>query len=406
MRRHEWRVLGLIVGVSLTIGSRAHAQSITWLGVLPGYDYSYATGVSADGSIVSGICGQNFGDSVVGFRWTSSDGMQSLEHPDGSTFAWSVASHTDRIVGGLTVASEARAFYWDAGSLQTLFGLGGVYTMAYNVSADGSVIVGASTTIRNEARAVRWRGSTPEDLGVLSGRNTSSAYGVSADGSVIVGVSSGSGYNATAVRWTPDGIEALSVPSNWISSTAVRASADGDIVIGTAETDDGRRVAFRWNSSTAQDLGTLGGNSVFAYDITDDGDVVVGFSQLEDESGAAFRWTVSDGMENLNTTYAYLLTNGSHLVEARGISSDGRYIVGMGYNAATNQTEAFLLDTACTGHNGDVDASGCVDDADLLAVLFAFGSTGANLGRVDVNCDQTIDDADLLTVLFNFGSGC
>jgi hypothetical protein len=60
----------------------------------------------------------------------------------------------------------------------------------------------------------------------------------------------------------------------------------------------------------------------------------------------------------------------------------------------------------CQPHNGDVVEDGCVDDADLLAVLFAFGNTGSNLGRVDVNCDQVVDDADLLTVLFNFGSGC
>lgn len=57
----------------------------------------------------------------------------------------------------------------------------------------------------------------------------------------------------------------------------------------------------------------------------------------------------------------------------------------------------------CTAHNGDVDSDGCVDDADLLAVLFAFGQSGSNLGRVDVNCDTVVDDADLLIVLFNFG---
>jgi thermitase len=60
----------------------------------------------------------------------------------------------------------------------------------------------------------------------------------------------------------------------------------------------------------------------------------------------------------------------------------------------------------CTAHTGDVDCNGCVDDADLLAVLFAFGQNGTALGRVDVNCDGVVDDADLLTVLFNFGSGC
>ncbi|GIV05842.1 MAG: hypothetical protein KatS3mg016_1417 [Fimbriimonadales bacterium] len=53
---------------------------------------------------------------------------------------------------------------------------------------------------------------------------------------------------------------------------------------------------------------------------------------------------------------------------------------------------------------GDVDRSGCVDDADLLQVLFAFGATEPN--DADVNCDGVVDDADLLQVLFNFGSEC
>jgi hypothetical protein len=48
-----------------------------------------------------------------------------------------------------------------------------------------------------------------------------------------------------------------------------------------------------------------------------------------------------------------------------------------------------------------VNLDGIVDDADLLAILFAFGSSDA---AVDVNSDGIVDDADLLTVLFNFGS--
>jgi hypothetical protein len=58
----------------------------------------------------------------------------------------------------------------------------------------------------------------------------------------------------------------------------------------------------------------------------------------------------------------------------------------------------------CVSHNGDVDANGCVDDADLLAVLLAFGGQGYR--NEDLNWDGVIDDADLLIVLFNFGSGC
>lgn len=59
----------------------------------------------------------------------------------------------------------------------------------------------------------------------------------------------------------------------------------------------------------------------------------------------------------------------------------------------------------CVTAGGDVDLNGCIDDADLLAVLFAFGSSGLFLPE-DVTCDGVVDDADLLTVLFAFGRGC
>jgi hypothetical protein len=55
--------------------------------------------------------------------------------------------------------------------------------------------------------------------------------------------------------------------------------------------------------------------------------------------------------------------------------------------------------------NGDLDGNGCVDDADLLQVLFAFGQRGADLAA-DLNGDALVDDADLLQVLFAFGEGC
>lgn len=175
--------------------------------------------------------------------------------------------------------------------------------------------------------------------------------------------------------------------------------------LGVGETATSR-YAFRWTDSGVQNLGTLGGDNSFAYDVSGSGNTVVGYAERADSSSGAFRWTTDGGMEDLNQSYSYLLGDGSYLIEARGISQNGRFIVGMGLNAATGRIEAFLLDTACSGHNGDVDSNGCVDDADLLAVLFAFGQSGQNLGRVDINCDETVDDADLLLVLFNFGSGC
>jgi uncharacterized membrane protein len=191
-------------------------------------------------------------------------------------------------------------------------------------------------------------------------------------------------------------------------SEAYGVSADGTVVVGGASTPQGSIVPFAGRATGGmQDLGTLGGDEarLMVFPPT-----APWWSAGLQRRGQyrAFRWTAAGGMEDLNTTYASLLTNGSELRFAYAISPNGRYIVGQGYNAATGRFEAFLLDTGprCTAHNGDVDANGCVDDADLLAVLFAFGSTGSTLGREDANCDGTVDDADLLQVLFNFGSGC
>jgi hypothetical protein len=135
-----------------------------------------------------------------------------------------------------------------------------------------------------------------------------------------------------------------------------------------------------------------------ARGVSADGSIVVGLS-----GGRAFRWTATGGMEDLNRTYARLLTQGSFLERAYAISPDGRYIVGVGRNGATGHQQAFLLDTAFPPR-GDVDRNGCVDDTDLLRVLFEFGAQGYR--NEDLNWDGTIDDADLLVVLFNFGGGC
>jgi hypothetical protein len=160
---------------------------------------------------------------------------------------------------------------------------------------------------------------------------------------------------------------------------------------------------FRWTPETGM---VSTGVAMLPADTTADGSVVVGSIGF----ARAVRWTQANGLEDLNQTYAALIRPGWKLTVATAISSDGRYIVGVGEFQGDDwvEREAFLLDTQaqCAAHNGDVDQNGCVDDADLLAVLFAFGNTGSNLGRVDVNCDSTVDDADLLIVLFNFGNGC
>ncbi len=226
------------------------------------------------------------------------------------------------------------------------------------------------------------------------------ANAVSADGSVVVGEAP-FGIYSRAFRWTQaGGMQSLGSLSNH-KSNALGVSADGNVVVGYDENTNRLMRPFRWTQATGmQALHPSYARGPFAaYGASSDGSIVVGATGT-----AAFRWTPDGGMEDLNQTYDNLIRG--HLYTARAITPDGRYIVGWGYNAATGRTqEAYLLHDPRCENNGDVDNNGCIDDADLLMVLFAFGSIGSP-GRVDINCDGTVDDSDLITLLFNFGSGC
>jgi probable HAF family extracellular repeat protein len=71
--------------------------------------------------------------------------------------------------------------------MQDLGTLGGYYSEAYGVSADGAVVVGWAENAAGQRRAFRWTASGGmQDLGTLGG-DWSEAYGVSADGAVVVG---------------------------------------------------------------------------------------------------------------------------------------------------------------------------------------------------------------------------
>lgn len=296
---------GILLSVSLK------AQSLTWLGTLGG-DGSWAHGVSAEGSVVVGFA-KNASGNWRAFRWTSATGMQDLG------------------------------------------ALGGDLSSAYGVSADGNVVVGWANNESGQGRAFRWTSATGmEDLGSLGG-DESLAYGVSADGSVVVGEAKNAFGWVRAFRWTATtGMKDLGTLTGEGWSYANSVSADGSVVVGWANHASGQDHAFRWTAATGmQDLGTIGGESSRALGVSADGSVVVGWAGNESGQGRAFRWTAATGMQDLNEVFINLLQDGSELLSATDISLEGRFIVGLGYNARTGRTEAFLLDTEQASSAGE-----------------------------------------------------
>jgi probable HAF family extracellular repeat protein len=254
--------------------------------------------------------------------------------------AYGVSADGSVVVGWADNASspnQSRAFRWTAQTgMQDLGTLGGSYSQAYAVSADGSVVVGGARNASNQGRAFRWTAEGGmQDLGTLPGYEGSRwAYAVSADGSVVVGFAWNDYGQPRAFRWTAEGgMQNLGTGR----SEAWGVSFDGSVVVGS-----NNYRAFRWTAvGGMQDLGTLGGDQSRANGVSANGSVVVGWARNASNLERAFRWTAAGGMQDLGTL-------GGLYSKANAVSADGSVVVGMAYDATNSGWRAFRW-TAQTG---------------------------------------------------------
>jgi probable HAF family extracellular repeat protein len=128
---------------------------------------------------------------------------------------------------------------------------GSFYSTARGVSADGSVIMGESTSASG-IEAFRWQGGTMTGLGFLGGIY-SEAKDMSADGSVIVGY--GSSVNGDKAFIWQESTGMLSLESvltaagvdltGWSLGVAGAISADGLTVVGRGLNPSGQEELWR-----------------------------------------------------------------------------------------------------------------------------------------------------------------
>ena len=265
-------------------------------------------------------------------------------------YAWDVSSDGSVVVGqglGETFFEPAR---WEAGTNPVSLNPGAFGT-SEAVSGDGSVVAGWGENVPGVPHAFRWTtGAGLVDLGTLPSGSTSYAKDVSADGTVVVGYSDSSppagipppppGVPSTeAFRWTPtSGMVGLgTLPGAPIlDSYAYAVSADGSVIVGTANNGVSGYELFRWTTpGPIQGLGVLHATPTA---VSGDGSVIAGYTQ---NSGLveAFCWSQAAGLEVLPRLPGATAPPNER---ANDISSDGSIIVGHVQSPAYTDIEAVI----------------------------------------------------------------
>src|SRR4029077_7897279 len=133
-----------------------------------------------------------------------------------------------------------------------------------------------------------------------------------------------------------------SLPFAAQDSASWGVSDDGSVIVGNINDR-----AFRWtNGGGLQLLGQVPGQIAFnrAWDVTPDGSTIVGESRSP-QGFDAFIWIEKTGLQSLTAilTQGGVDLTGWQLGGARGISDNGRVIVGAGSNSQGSQAWVIII---------------------------------------------------------------
>ncbi|MBB6051919.1 hypothetical protein [Armatimonas rosea] len=244
---------------------------------------------------------------------------------------------TAKNAAGQVVLVAPSLWQWSGNNAASFTLTPGGESATLTANAPGTVTLSLKETESNQVATLTVKAFhvTFEGLGDLPGGEFRSvALAVSADGSVVVGNSTSgnvTGSNAgEAFRWTrASGMVGLGdLPGGFFRSSATAVSADGTVVAGIGDNAVSAARVFRWTQAGGMvNLGAPASSAIcWARGISADGTRIVGTTTLAAgvEYGACY-WTEATGFVELND-----LAGGPVRCEATAISQDGRVLVGYG----------------------------------------------------------------------------
>ncbi|NLF42892.1 MAG: hypothetical protein GX587_09370, partial [Bacteroidales bacterium] len=345
-------------------------------------DYTFPTGVSADGQFVSG-----------------------------------------QLMGGES------SFFWKEG-----VGIINVTGEAMSVSLDGTVGGNfLNPELNGSLTAGRWNHQTGEwtFLGInpyyptVEGESYNVAYGITEDGNTLVGMQFVSGWSVKAFKWT-EGIGYQMIGENInLNSRANGISPDGSVIFGWAETDMYSRTPVIWYNDEIIYIDSLLGGE--AYGASPNGQYVTGTCGAQ-----GFIWSATDGITlfdndlnsgemspicvlNDGTVFGYNNDAWPPFPESRRAfvrDSEGlmysfnEYAQGRGMSDALDWT--FFAISAITPDANVCVGSAIAPDGNLVTVIIDFYSTTPTISILPESLTQTLNSGEQATQeisIANTGTG-
>ena len=279
------------------------------------------------------------GDCAASFQ-----GLGFLPGGSGSE-ARAVSANGSAVVGSSSTATQQQGFCWTAtGGMTPLPRPEGLaMCWAGDISADGRAVSGWGGN--SFGSSIKWEGVRWVD-GAISDRLALAeggvfTHGISGDGKTVIGSKTTIVDKQTMDRaflWTQEGgyfdLGGLFDPGSRTMVSAI--SQDGRVVTGECINDAlGTRTVFYWTA----EQGVVPLDGIFtAAALSRDGSVLVG-TVTGESIYQAFRWTAADGVVPIATLGA---NNQSH---AQGVSGDGSIVVGYVESNLDETRWAFIWDS-------------------------------------------------------------
>jgi uncharacterized membrane protein len=412
----------LIATTPLVAASLAGAGDIYFLGAV---QYSYCTGVSADGSVVSGY------DRGSAWYWTKDSWVVRLTEslPPGNgvggnasivdngnfmTCSTKVGPDPDTAKAEATLFNIPNATYDPAvGSLG--FNCDIERSNPWDMTPSGSHICGLIWNSGCSASGYVWSAAT-DAIKLMPPKyffKPTRANAISADGNVVAGWNDDYVGWRQACMWTRDpatGNYAAKLLTYSATTTdklpeATAISRDGAWVAGISLDGLNSNSPWRWSAATGyQSLGVppLAGDAG-ATAVNADGTKILCYLVFAGVFGEGYIWIQGRGyvaLEAYAAEFGVIIAPEWHLALPMAMSADGRTIVGAA-RRDDGVFSPFVLDLRsgepCVG---DLNSDGAVNGADLGTLLGDWGQDTAS----DMNGDNVVNGADLGTLLGAWGN--